>query len=115
MELAPDSFGRLGLTLGDVDQGGGNGSGTLAIPVVALRMADERQFCALVLAFLHEGQAPDLGKCPAYRAGMCARAGAGVRCALHEDPDAAIWTAAQSWRWVPGVGVLHVNLTGGES
>jgi hypothetical protein len=101
--------GPLGLSLGDVDAGGGNGQGLIALPVVKVKWLDDRQTCGQVLAFIHEGTAPDLPGCALYHAGMCGRTH-GARCVFHEDADAEVWRKAADWRLLPGGGAVHKSL-----
>jgi hypothetical protein len=101
--------GPVGVTFGDIDAGGGDGSRLAMLPVVQVKWFDERQICPAVLAFVHEGTAPDLATCQHYRAGLCGRC-PGARCAFHEADDADLWRKAADWRPLPGGGVVHCDL-----
>jgi hypothetical protein len=60
-----------------------------------------------VLAFIHDGELPDLAGCDQYDGGRCVRGGL---CAFHEDADADVWRKAADWRILPGGGVVHRDL-----
>jgi hypothetical protein len=83
--------GPMGLTIGEIDEGGSDGSGLAIIPAVKVTWFDERQTCPTVLEFVHDG-------------GSCARGGV---CAFHEDADADVWRKAADWRLLPGGGAVH--------
>jgi hypothetical protein len=108
-EVDPLGIGPAGLTCGGVDAGGGAGQALVIIPAIMVKWFDERQICPAVLAFVHEGTAPDLSGCGFYRAGLCGRM-AGECCAFQEPDDAEIWCKAADWRALPGGGVVHRDL-----
>jgi hypothetical protein len=101
--------GPVGLTLGTTDAGGGAGLALVVLPAVKVKWFDERQICALVLAFVHDAAAPDLVTCGHYRAGMCGRM-PGACCAFQEDAGADVWRKAADWRLLPGGGAVHRDL-----
>lgn len=111
IELPASAFGALGITLDGADEGGSNGQAARVVPVIAPRMADERQWCATVNAFVHHGVTGDFAACPAYRAGgTCARAGGTTPCAFLEGPEHPVWAQARGWYHLPGVGLVHAGL-----
>jgi hypothetical protein len=79
------------------------GAGKVRIPIRQVAWMDERQNCIRVLAFVHEAVAPDLIKCPQYRAGNCTRGGV---CAFHEDAGAEVWRKAAGWKFDPASGYV---------
>jgi hypothetical protein len=103
IEVPASAIGPLGITLGpSPDAGGGRETaGTVVIPLLKVNWLDERQTCIRVLAFVHDGQTPDLAGCPQYRGGSCTRGGSGTPCAFLEDPNAAIWRKAAGWKYDP--------------
>jgi hypothetical protein len=102
--------GPVGLTIGTTDAGGGAGLALVVLPAVKVKWFDERQICALVLAFVHDGAVPDLASCDFYRAGSCRRSGGAAGCAFCEGDDAEIWRKAADWRLLPGGGAVHRDL-----
>ena len=101
--------GPVGVTLGATDNGGGAGMTLIIIPAVKVKWFDERQTCPAVLAFMHDGDAPDLAACQFYRAGECGRM-ADHCCAFAEPEDSEIWRKAADWQMLPGGGVVHRDL-----
>ena len=108
IEVPASAIGPWGVTVGPaLDAGGGREpAGAVVIPLLKVNWLDERQTCIRVLAFVHDGQTPDLAGCPQYRAGECSRGGRGTPCAFREDPDAAIWRKAAGWKYDPVSGCV---------
>jgi hypothetical protein len=77
------------------------------IPRGRVRWMDERQVCPHVLDVVHLQVDSDAYlRCRSYRAGVCSRAGAGIACAF-DDPGSDVWRKAESWKGLPGGGVMY--------
>lgn len=76
------------------------------IPILDLRLADERRWCRAAALWLETGESPPTG-CPTgdlRSDGSCRRSPCHGRCLLLLSGDHEDWLPARRWRFDPGLG-----------
>ena len=88
-------LGRVVGVVGEDQVGLVKGEELVAIPILKVNWADERQWCSRVHEYLATGRVPD-GGCPMHDGGIC-RLTADRPCLLDEPEDSEGWAKARRW------------------